>query len=330
MEVVSVIGTALVKRAVSGVAEKYGAALGEPFRSELQAVRAKVDEIKSLLESERVALLHDGFDFIMQGDLDAARISLTRAKNREPQSPVVRFWLGAVLACQGRDGAAQEFTRAVELNPLVVPPGLGWIFDFEHVRAAIDGLSGWKTIRRRRHVIFASLGAIDPIVVYETTGNEQIYSWAVCHDINTGEEKWRSWLEYPLRGFGLDPLVDISFATPTVLVGRCNDKHLLWSTKTGRHLGSMSDDYFNALFLPPYADVARLSASNGSQIVVWNSYSPLRALKSRGPTRREPQSMVIDVEDPFDWGIRLRGTTRQHAWLNTFNSAELELLPPPS
>jgi hypothetical protein len=99
---------------------RFGRSLGAPFQTELQSVREAIDGLRRLIEADRVALLHDGFGFLAQGDVGEARVTLTRAKTRKPRTVAVRFWLGAVLAAQSNDPAA-EFSKALRLNPYAVP-----------------------------------------------------------------------------------------------------------------------------------------------------------------------------------------------------------------
>jgi hypothetical protein len=122
--VTGTISNAMIKRVIGAATSKFGAALGPPFESELQTILRGVRDIKTWLETDRRALLLDGFSFILQNDLDSARKSLTQAMNREPRSAVVRFWLALVLSWQGRDGGVAEMRNALELNPFVTPPPL--------------------------------------------------------------------------------------------------------------------------------------------------------------------------------------------------------------
>jgi hypothetical protein len=86
MEPLTTLGTTALKPAAQAFASRFGASLGGPFRTELATIREAIEGLRTVIELERVSLLHDGFEFLAQDDLDNARASLTRAKTREPRN----------------------------------------------------------------------------------------------------------------------------------------------------------------------------------------------------------------------------------------------------
>jgi hypothetical protein len=158
--VTTTISGAIIKQAISAAASRFGAALGPPFESELQSVLKGIRDIKAWLEADRSALLVDGFSFILQDDLDAARRSLTQARSREPRSSVVRFWLSLVLSWQGRAGGIEEMRHALQLNPFVVPPPLAPFFVLGSDAALPAGLRWTRSLSGTEPgVTFATLGS---------------------------------------------------------------------------------------------------------------------------------------------------------------------------
>ena len=313
MDVIATLASTLTKSSVAAATAKVAStSLAEPFRQELLGIRGAIDDIKAMLESERVALLHDGFDFILQNDLEAARRSLTQAKNREPASPVVRCWLGLVLAAEGRDGAVRELTEAVAMNPFAVPIGFKDIMRLGNSPDPVRGLSGWTLQSRGSDVSFASLGAIDPILTRRTTdGYDQLT--ISRRDVSTGQVHWERFYW---------PSESVIFATPRFVVLSRKEKYVLLSVVDGKQVATMRAPYFRALFDPPYAGACRVDESNGQ------AYPVIRFRSPRHPLQVDPPTETVNIGDPFGWGIRLRASVEQSRWHDMFNRCTLELLPP--
>ncbi|WP_369133614.1 tetratricopeptide repeat protein [Modestobacter sp. I12A-02662] len=120
--ITSSVAGALAQATLSAMSARARTSLGGEFEPEIRQILTGVQRMRQWLAEDRQALLQDGFSFILQDDLDAARRSLTQAKNREPRSAVVRYWLSLVLAVQGRAGAETEMREAMELNPYLASP----------------------------------------------------------------------------------------------------------------------------------------------------------------------------------------------------------------
>ncbi len=120
--ITSSVAGALAQSTLSAAVSRARTSLGGEFVPEIRQILTGVQEMRRWLAEDRQALLRDGFSFILQDDLDAARRSLTQARNREPRSAVVRYWLSLVLAVQNRAGAEAEMREALELNPYLATP----------------------------------------------------------------------------------------------------------------------------------------------------------------------------------------------------------------
>ncbi|WP_222270358.1 tetratricopeptide repeat protein [Modestobacter marinus] len=123
--ITSSIAGAIAQATLSAVSARGRASLGGEFEPEIRQILNGVQQMRKWLGDDRRALLLDGFAYILQDDLDEARRSLTQARNREPRSAVVRYWLSLVLAVQGRAGAEAEMREALTLNPYLAAPTTG-------------------------------------------------------------------------------------------------------------------------------------------------------------------------------------------------------------
>src|ERR1700694_4935501 len=73
-------------------------------------------------DAERMSWLGAGRDLIHWGRFNQAVPVLALAKNREPNSPLARWFLAVALAGDGNvDAGGQELVEALAMNPYLIP-----------------------------------------------------------------------------------------------------------------------------------------------------------------------------------------------------------------